>query len=148
MNCQQAQLFLFILYNCIKLFKKNYFQAECAVTEYTDWSECSVTCGKGLRMRTREYRMPEKAQMFSCNRQLVSKEMCVAAVPECSGESVVEDSQEKVEDNEGICKTTLWTEWSECSETCGIGVKSRTRGFVDPAGRKKCQHIITCILLI
>lgn len=34
-------------------------------------------------MRTREYRMPQKAQMFQCSRQLVSKEMCVAAVPEC-----------------------------------------------------------------
>lgn len=55
------------------------------MTEYSDWSECSVTCGKGLRMRTREYRMPQKAQMFNCNRQLISKEMCVAAVPECEG---------------------------------------------------------------
>lgn len=42
-----------------------------------------MTCGKGLRMRTREYVLPQKAAMFQCNRQLVSKEMCVAAVPEC-----------------------------------------------------------------
>jgi len=35
-------------------------------------------------MRTRSYRMPEKAAMFSCNRQLVSKEMCVASIAECS----------------------------------------------------------------
>lgn len=62
-----------------------YFSAECAVTEYTEWSECSVTCGKGISMRTRKYRMPEKATMFNCNRQLVSKEMCVASVPECKG---------------------------------------------------------------
>lgn len=42
-----------------------------------------MTCGKGLRMRTRSYRMPDKAKMFQCNRQLVSKEMCVADIPEC-----------------------------------------------------------------
>lgn len=66
---------------------KQYFvrppSAECAVSEWSAWSACSVPCGKGLRMRTREYRMPQKAQMFACDRQLVSKEMCVAAVPEC-----------------------------------------------------------------
>lgn len=42
-----------------------------------------MSCGKGLRMRTREYVLPQKAAMFQCNRQLVSKEMCVAAIPEC-----------------------------------------------------------------
>ncbi|RVE42539.1 hypothetical protein evm_012819 [Chilo suppressalis] len=56
---------------------------ECAVSEWEAWSSCSVSCGKGLRMRTRRYRMPQKAQMFRCDRQLVAKEMCVASLPEC-----------------------------------------------------------------
>ncbi|XP_022913341.1 spondin-1 [Onthophagus taurus] len=117
-------------------------RVECSVTEYSSWSDCSVTCGKGLRMRTREYKMPQKAQMFSCNRQLVSKEMCVAAVPECENKPA-EDSEEKLEVNDGICATTEWTLWSECSSTCGVGMKTRSRQFLDAMGRKKCPHIST-----
>jgi hypothetical protein len=58
--------------------------AECSVTEYSEWSVCSVTCGKGLRMRQRAYLNQAKAEMLGCDRQLISKEMCVADVPECS----------------------------------------------------------------
>jgi hypothetical protein len=119
---------------------------ECAVTEYNQWSECSVTCGKGLRMRSREYRMPQKAKMFQCNRQLISKEMCVAAVAECDSTNATdEDSIEDVplDDNQGICATSPWGPWSECSESCGVGFKMRTRLFIDRMGRKKCPHITT-----
>ncbi|XP_975464.3 spondin-1 [Tribolium castaneum] len=117
---------------------------ECAVTEYNQWSECSVTCGKGLRMRSREYRMPQKAKMFNCNRQLISKEMCVAAVPECEGgtpEEEVSIEDIPLENIEGICATSPWGPWSECSATCGVGFKMRTRLFIDSMGRKKCPHI-------
>lgn len=114
---------------------------ECAVTEYSAWSECSVTCGKGLSMRTREYRMPQKAAMFGCSRQLVSKEMCVAAIPECEGGSSPDSVEETLDSNDGMCMTTPWTDWSECSESCGVGFKSRSRQFKDRAARKKCTHV-------
>ncbi|CAH0669422.1 unnamed protein product [Spodoptera exigua] len=120
---------------------------ECAVTEWSAWSQCSVSCGKGLRMRTREYRMPQKAQMFSCDRQLVSKEMCVAAVPECEGDNgVPEDSDNNatpIEANEGICETSEWGPWSECSVTCGVGVSTRRRHFLNHMGIKKCPLVAT-----
>ncbi|EZA49891.1 hypothetical protein DMN91_012061 [Ooceraea biroi] len=116
-------------------------RVECQTTEYTPWTSCSVTCGKGLRMRTRSYRMPEKAAMFNCNRQLVSKEMCVASIPECSGEEESDDDVISSPSNDPLCQTTEWSEWSECSDTCGIGLKMRTRRFRDRKGRKRCPLV-------
>nr|CAD7194789.1 unnamed protein product [Timema douglasi] len=112
---------------------------ECAVTEYSEWSACSVSCGKGLRMRQRSYLMPQKAEMLGCNRQLISKEMCVASLPECPGE--FGEGEPVLEDNEGVCSTTPWSQLSECSVSCGVGVAMRTRRFLDRMGRKKCPHV-------
>ncbi|XP_015171826.1 PREDICTED: spondin-1 [Polistes dominula] len=114
---------------------------ECQTTDYSSWSPCSVSCGKGLRMRTREYRMPEKAKMFNCNRQLVSKEMCVANLAECPGEEEDDNYTLLVPNNNAVCETTDWSEWSECSSTCGIGIKMKTRKFKDHMGRKFCPLV-------
>lgn len=114
---------------------------ECGVTEYSEWSVCSVTCGKGLRMRQRKYLNEAKAQMLGCDRQLVSKEMCVAAIPECLGGAGDNSNEQPLEENEGICTTTPWGPWSECSVTCGVGTSVRTRRFLDRIGRKKCPHV-------
>ena len=43
----------------------------------------------------------------------------------------------------GVCKTTPWSVWSECSASCGIGITMRTRTFIDHKGRKHCPHIST-----
>ena len=53
---------------------------ECATTNFTDWSPCSTTCGKGLQARTRNYVNPQAAKKAGCNIQLMSKNFCVAPV--------------------------------------------------------------------
>ncbi|XP_045479299.1 spondin-1 [Harmonia axyridis] len=122
-------------------------RVECAVTDYSNWSNCSVSCGKGLRMRSRVYREPEKAATANCNRQLVSKEMCVAAIPECPKGANKEDDLSieapLPEDTSGVCEVTDWENWSSCSVTCGLGFEMRTRHFTNKMGRKKCLHIPT-----
>lgn len=52
--------------------------------------------------------------------------------------ATVDDGGEGV----GVCKTSRWSPWSECSASCGIGISMRTRTFVDNMGRKKCPHIV------
>lgn len=100
-------------------------------------------------MRTRQYVNEALATQSSCNRQLVSKEMCVADIPECGEDN--EDEEENLArsaanvndagEGVGVCRTTPWTDYTPCSVTCGIGVSMRTRTFVEHSGRKKCPHI-------
>lgn len=57
--------------------------AECDVHPFGEWTPCSVTCGKGIRMRTRLYKNEALASRAQCSKQLINKEMCVADVAEC-----------------------------------------------------------------
>lgn len=55
----------------------------CRTTPFGEWSECSEKCGKGFRMKSRNYLMPEKAGMMGCSKEMVVKEMCVGKHPSC-----------------------------------------------------------------
>jgi hypothetical protein len=107
---------------------------ECAVTEWTTWSECSKPCGKGVKTRSRKYKnkgarkkcahlpnAPELQQTIECEED------------DCSGDitSPLKSALTKRE-----CRMTDWSEWTPCSVTCGLGRKMRTRmpinkGIVD-----------------
>ncbi|KAL9969177.1 hypothetical protein ACROYT_G021362 [Oculina patagonica] len=88
-------------------------------TEWTEWSECSATCGGGVRWHSRTCNNPEpKNKGKTCTEQEL-------------GPSV----------ESGYCNTqdcpvpggyTDWSEWGECSVTCGGGVQKRTRTCTSP----------------
>ncbi|KAI1304606.1 Spondin-1 [Halotydeus destructor] len=107
-----------------EMFDPDEDKPECQVTDWTDWEPCSVQCGQGVRLRRRLYVHPSKASQGGCDVPLLDKENCDV---ECVGEV--------------SCSTTGWSNWSECSTTCGKGYRTRTRLFVNRAARKVCTQV-------
>ncbi|KAE8595015.1 hypothetical protein XENTR_v10015432 [Xenopus tropicalis] len=98
---------------CICTPEGNYCQdVECRVdgnwTPWSPWSDCQVTCGPGIQIRTRACINPPPRNNGSD---------CVGPDTETQGCS------NRPCEGSGLCD---WSDWSPCSKPCGTGLRSRT----------------------
>eukprot|EP01060_Flectonema_neradi_P009552 TRINITY_DN167_c0_g1_i3.p1 TRINITY_DN167_c0_g1~~TRINITY_DN167_c0_g1_i3.p1 ORF type:complete len:614 (+),score=130.17 TRINITY_DN167_c0_g1_i3:78-1844(+) len=90
----------------------------CEVSEWSEWSTCSVPCGEGTQTRTRDIiSAPEGGEGGEGCPPLVETRSC------------------NVQPCDVNCEVSEWSSWSDCDATCGGGSQTRTRTItVDPVG--------------
>ncbi|XP_020630188.1 coadhesin-like isoform X2 [Orbicella faveolata] len=97
-----------------------------------EFGECTVTCGGGVRQRERQCNKPEpKYSGKTCEEQELG--------PSIQTESCNEEQPCSVDGG-----YTEWSEFSECTVTCGGGVRERTRECTNPAPEnngKNCEEL-------
>ena len=106
------------------------------VSDWSEWSDCSASCGYGFRERDRS------CLSSDCIEDMMQTEEC--SVRQCFDEdgnpllpfpcalcSFCPDAATNNEQPE-LPMISSWSEWSGCSVTCGEGIRERNRVCFDP----------------
>lgn len=81
---------------------------DCQWSQWQPWGLCSATCGSGVRYRNRTVASPARFGGEQCrSRDFQDFELC--NIQPCP------------------CVWSQWSAWSDCSQTCNSGSKTRTR---------------------
>ncbi|XP_020628230.1 ectin-like [Orbicella faveolata] len=106
-------------------------------TQWSEYSACSTTCGRGVQTRTRTCtNPPPSGGGKGCGRVTQQNKKC--NLKPCKGTEIINFNSVQIRTpffilyhlvNGGF---TQWSEYSECSVTCGKGVQTRTRTCTNP----------------
>ncbi|XP_057312319.1 coadhesin-like [Hydractinia symbiolongicarpus] len=92
-------------------------------TEWSLWSDCSITCGLGTASRSRECQLDNGG---FCNGTTVETKVCfktACAIPPI---------------------WTTWSAWTECSGTCGSGNRTRQRTCTNSFSCPRSMEVEDC----
>lgn len=132
----QCILFLGVCGNTVYICLKHVGGADGGWSTWTDWESCSVTCGTGLRRRIRSCSNPvPRAPGNHCDGDSTDFELCFNRT--CA-EDFIYVHPPKLLGVDGGWST--WTDWEECSVTCGTGLQRRTRSCSNPAPNNYGRH--------
>ncbi|XP_052285321.1 semaphorin-5A-like isoform X2 [Dreissena polymorpha] len=88
-------------------------------SEWSEWTPCTVTCGGGTSLRTRQCIYPvEFMHGSSCNGSSAVAKTC--EMQQCAHAEAVGNWQP-------------WEQWSSCDATCGLATRTRQRSCNDSA---------------
>lgn len=121
--------------NCIGLFENieecnvKHCPIDGAYSDWQSWTACPVSCGGGIRIRQR---------------------YCDSPPPSFGGRNCTEISTDEINCSENPCPIdggfAEWSGWSQCTRSCGAGIKTRNRTCDKPIprhGGKPCDgHFI------
>ncbi|XP_070535820.1 semaphorin-5A-like isoform X2 [Ptychodera flava] len=85
-------------------------------TDWLDWLPCTVSCGTGIEIRQRQCQDPlDGTPAHDCVGNRIDSRECTNEICSVNG------------------SWTCWSDWTECSASCGGGVQSRIRNCTNPA---------------
>ncbi|KAH3711312.1 hypothetical protein DPMN_070817 [Dreissena polymorpha] len=89
-------------------------QVDCMVTQWTEWDQCTATCGKQYITRSRMIKQQPENGGKKCPKKLSRRRKC-RGLKKCPRD----------------CKVSGWGDWGACSATCGPeAVKERSRKVI------------------
>ncbi|XP_078496035.1 spondin-1-like [Ciona intestinalis] len=98
----------------------------CSYGQWSDWSECAVTCGWGIKTRSRAGGLRKSPSECGAT---MEKEICQGS-GECAGGA----------GDSTACLYSDWTSWGDCSVSCGAGLRVRNRVLMWPSEASNCRE--------